>query len=134
MSQISYTREELEQMDIFALRAIARNAGISSPTKKNKMELVNMILSVINGEVPPKPVKGRPPKPLKSKQEEEDDSYKPTTINPIPNIINEPADIEEEREGYLEINPDGYGFLRIKNGECNEKDAYVHGIKIKNSV
>ena len=76
MSQISYTREELEQMDIFAIRAIARNAGISSPTKKNKMELVNMIVSVANGEVlPPPPVRGRPPKPIKTEQEETDESF-----------------------------------------------------------
>ena len=132
MSQISYTREELEQMDIFAIRAIARNAGISSPTKKNKMELVNMIVSVANGEVlPPPPVRGRPPKPIKTEQEEIDDSYKTSSINPIPKIMNDSSGIEEEREGILEINPDGYGFLRIKNGECNEKDAYVHGVKIK---
>ena len=117
MSQISYTREELEQMDIFAIRAIARNAGISSPTKKNKMELVNMIVSVANGEVlPPPPVRGRPPKPIKTEQEETDDSYKTSSINPIPKIMSDSSGIEEEREGILEINPDGYGFLRIKNG------------------
>lgn len=39
--------------------------------------------------------------------------------------------IEQVREGFLEINPDGYGFLRVKNGEFNEMDAYVSAMKIK---
>ncbi len=39
--------------------------------------------------------------------------------------------VEQVREGYLEINPDGYGFLRVKNGEFNDMDAYVSVPKIK---
>lgn len=50
-------------------------------------------------------------------------------------LLTEKKDVEEsaeqEREGYLEINPDGYGFLRVKNGEFNEMDAYVSAMKIK---
>ncbi len=38
---------------------------------------------------------------------------------------------EQEREGFLEINPDGYGFLRVKNGEFNDLDAYVSAVKIR---
>lgn len=38
---------------------------------------------------------------------------------------------EQIREGFLEINPDGYGFLRVKNGEFNEMDAYVGAVKIR---
>ncbi len=40
---------------------------------------------------------------------------------------------EEEmlREGYLEISPDGYGFLRVRNGEFSDMDAYVAVAKIK---
>ena len=38
---------------------------------------------------------------------------------------------EQERSGFLEINPDGYGFLRVKNGEINDLDAYVPAPKIK---
>lgn len=41
------------------------------------------------------------------------------------------AQQEQIREGYLEINPDGYGFLRVKNGEFNEMDAYVSAMKIR---
>lgn len=39
--------------------------------------------------------------------------------------------VEQIREGFLEINPDGYGFLRVKNGEFNEMDAYVNAVKIR---
>ena len=49
-------------------------------------------------------------------------------------VLNDSKDIEEElleREGYLEINPDGYGFLRVLNGTFNEMDAYVSTMKIK---
>jgi len=35
------------------------------------------------------------------------------------------------REGSLEISADGYGFLRVKEGECNEMDAYVPTTKIR---
>lgn len=38
---------------------------------------------------------------------------------------------EQIREGFLEINPDGYGFLRVKTGEFSEMDAYVSVPKIK---
>ena len=40
-------------------------------------------------------------------------------------------DKEFTREGYLEINPDNYGFLRVKSGECCELDAYVSSAKIR---
>lgn len=49
-------------------------------------------------------------------------------------VLNDSKDNEEElleREGYLEINPDGYGFLRVLNGTFNEMDAYVSTMKIK---
>ncbi len=38
---------------------------------------------------------------------------------------------DQIREGFLEINPDGYGFLRVKNGEFSDMDAYVNSQKIK---
>ncbi|MDR2090111.1 MAG: transcription termination factor Rho [Clostridiales bacterium] len=37
----------------------------------------------------------------------------------------------ETREGVLDIHPDGYGFIRVKNCEYDENDAYIHGMKIK---
>jgi len=37
----------------------------------------------------------------------------------------------EERTGLLDIHPDGYGFLRVKNCEYHENDVYVATTKIK---
>ena len=37
----------------------------------------------------------------------------------------------EEREGILEVLPDGYGFLRSNNCENSSKDAYLAAIKIR---
>ncbi len=39
----------------------------------------------------------------------------------------------EIKEGVLEIMPDGYGFLRAKNYESGDQDAYVAAQKIKKS-
>ncbi|MGI6702382.1 MAG: transcription termination factor Rho [Christensenellales bacterium] len=37
----------------------------------------------------------------------------------------------EEREGILEILPDGYGFLRSNNCENSSRDAYLSAVKIR---
>lgn len=49
------------------------------------------------------------------------------------NDKNEPEkDVKyEERQGVLEILPDGYGFLRSNNCENSKKDAYFSAVKIK---
>jgi transcription termination factor Rho len=44
----------------------------------------------------------------------------------------EPIDGDLEiREGILDIHADGYGFIRVKNCEYDDKDAYIHAAKIK---
>ncbi|MFA5449350.1 MAG: transcription termination factor Rho [Clostridia bacterium] len=48
------------------------------------------------------------------------------------NINPDSADVEI-REGVLEICPDGYGFLRAKNYEQGEGDAYIAAPKIRKS-
>ncbi|MDR2046983.1 MAG: transcription termination factor Rho [Clostridiales bacterium] len=37
----------------------------------------------------------------------------------------------EEREGILDIHAEGFGFIRVKNCEYDENDAYIHSSKIK---
>lgn len=188
------------------MRALAKEVGISAPTKMNKAELVDMVFKITNGEIEPPqaPRRGRPKKygdateqttsekpqiaqnlaqpeqiltPSPAKVEVigeislpkgfERPKYQPTrqfaqqnqkqysnngfnqnnygqkqnnfrnqNQNQVQrdNVIAERKDDEETeqiREGYLEINPDGYGFLRVKNGEFNEMDAYVSAMKIK---
>lgn len=201
-----FSKSELEAKSIFEMRALAKEVGISAPTKMNKAELVDMVFKITNGEIEPPqaPRRGRPKK--YGDATEQTTSEKPQiaqnlaqpeqilTLSPakvevigeisLPkgferpkyqptrqfaqqnqkqysnngfnqnnygqkqnnfrnqnqnqvqrdNVIAERKDDEETeqiREGYLEINPDGYGFLRVKNGEFNEMDAYVSAMKIK---
>ena len=205
-----FSKSELEAKSIFEMRALAKEVGISAPTKMNKAELVDMVFKITNGEIEPPqaPRRGRPKKygdateqttsekpqiaqnlaqnlaqpeqiltPSPAKVEVigeislpkgfERPKYQPTrqfaqqnqkqysnngfnqnnygqkqnnfrnqNQNQMQrdNAIAERKDGEETeqiREGYLEINPDGYGFLRVKNGEFNEMDAYVSAMKIK---
>lgn len=205
-----FSKSELEAKSIFEMRALAKEVGISAPTKMNKAELVDMVFRITNGEIEPPqaPRRGRPKKygdateqttsekpqiaqnlaqnlaqpeqiltPSPAKVEVigeislpkgfERPKYQPTrqfaqqnqkqysnngfnqnnygqkqnnfrnqNQNQVQrdNAIAERKDGEETeqiREGYLEINPDGYGFLRVKNGEFNEMDAYVSAMKIK---
>lgn len=44
-----------------------------------------------------------------------------------------PPEILEDREGVLEILPDGYGFLRAHNFEQGNGDAYISSMKIRKS-
>ena len=201
-----FSKSELEAKSIFEMRALAKEVGISAPTKMNKAELVDMVFKITNGEIEPPqaPRRGRPKKygdateqttsekpqiaqnlaqpeqiltPSPAKVEVigeislpkgfERPKYQPTrqfaqqnqkqysnngfnqnnygqkqnnfrnqNQNQVQrdNVIAERKDDEETeqiREGYLEINPDGYGFLRVKTGEFNEMDAYVSAMKIK---
>lgn len=201
-----FSKSELEAKSIFEMRTLAKEVGISAPTKMNKAELVDMVFKITNGEIEPPqaPRRGRPKKygdateqttsekpqiaqnfaqpeqiltPSPAKVEVigeislpkgfERPKYQPTrqfaqqnqkqysnngfnqnnygqkqnnfrnqNQNQVQrdNAIAERKDGEETeqiREGYLEINPDGYGFLRVKNGEFNEMDAYVSAMKIK---
>lgn len=249
-----YTKQDLESKSIFEMRAIAKEVGVSAPTKLNKADLVDLVFKISNGEMEPPaaPRRGRPKKgenaekivetsqntvdAVKSEPQKSDvvkiekngqteefvrPKFQPTyrstsygnnngynnnngygnnnykngnfnnnqyqkpqnqqkrNFNDFQNgnggfnknnvyqnngynnynnngynnqnggfqkqnqqqvqnfntqVLNESKEVEEElleREGYLEINPDGYGFLRVLNGTFNEMDAYVSTMKIK---
>lgn len=232
-----YTKQDLESKSIFEMRALAKEVGVSAPTKLNKADLVELVYKISNGEMEPPaaPRRGRPKKgdgtdktaeTENGATQKSDDaksdvvkiekngqtqefvrpkfqptyrsaSYSSSGSNSYGNgngnnfknnnfnqyqkpqnqqkrnfndfsgtngsynknggfmgsyngqggfqkqnqqtqfntqVLNDSKDIEEElleREGYLEINPDGYGFLRVLNGTFNEMDAYVSTMKIK---
>ncbi len=194
-----FSKQELEAKSIFEMRALAKDVGVSAPTKLNKADLVDLVYKITNGEMTPPeaPRRGRPKKSAEttdsaqtqseSKPERqyvevltaspaptvernndtplpkgfEKPKFQPTfrnqnqyqqnrnqnfnqrqntyrsqnqAMNVRENVLAERTendDNEQIREGYLEINPDGYGFLRVKNGEFNEMDAYVSAMKIK---
>ena len=148
----SYTIDDLNSKSIFEIRAIAKEVGVSAPTKINKSELVELIFKISNGKMDPPtaPRRGRPKKDSIDEgaaNKNQKDLRPQIKYRPAQNVnvdtaskesfaikgFAEPAKegAEQIREGYLEINPDGYGFLRVKNGEFNEMDAYVASVKIK---
>lgn len=218
-----FTRERLEDMNIFGVRDIARQFSHPNPAGKKKSELIDYILdyqmnpppivvtdepvkrkrgrppkktavdpaiaellaemrnAVANAQVPsavvsnpqmpvnsgavsapvapPKPAPQRPASqtPANSNQQQKQvrpeerkstfrfnaDSRNRTFGNPnrnnTQNVQQEkpaPAESHEEmeiREGVLEICPDGYGFLRAKNYEQGDGDAYIAAPKIRKS-
>ena len=59
------TRDELNDLSIFALREFARRTGVYAPTSKKKEELINDIIDISEGRKQPhiaKTKQGRPPK------------------------------------------------------------------------
>lgn len=187
-----FTIQELENKSIFEMRTLAKECGVSAPTKVNKGELIDLVYKITNGlmDPPTAPRRGRPKKynldtpeenlnvennveeekmvqnestssvnneqgaktdqkpqgrfrsfvtpAFKGSQQQHStksaDGKKVVKNNNNKPVLQEKSEEEESeqlREGYLEIYPDGYGFLRVKNGEFNEMDAYVSAMKIK---
>ena len=57
--------EKLNELNIFALRDLARKTGVNSPTSKRKDELIKGIIDIVSGKKQPEEIKskqGRPPK------------------------------------------------------------------------
>ena len=59
------TIEDLDELNIFALRDLARRTGVNSPTSKKKEILIKEIVEIVSGQKEPQAIKskqGRPPK------------------------------------------------------------------------
>ena len=58
-------KNKLNELNIFALRDLARKTGVTSPTSKKKEDLINEIVEILSGQKKPESLKtkqGRPPK------------------------------------------------------------------------
>ena len=129
---MDFSREQLQDKNLFELREIARENRVQSPTKLNKEELISQIVEASSQRV--KELKIRPV----SRPSKLVDAPRRNAQNDVPDkaaeSINEIMAVDEtceEREGILEIHPDGYGFIRVRNCEHSEKDVYVSAIKIR---
>lgn len=129
---MDFSREQLQDKNLFELREIARENRVQSPTKLNKEELISQIVEASSQRV--KELKIRPV----SRPSKLVDAPRRNAQNDVPEkaaeSINEIMAVDEtceEREGILEIHPDGYGFIRVRNCEHSEKDVYVSAIKIR---
>ncbi|UKI51808.1 MAG: transcription termination factor Rho [Clostridium sp.] len=130
---MDFSREQLQDKNLFELREIARENRVQSPTKLNKEELISQIVEASSQRV--KGLKNPPGftpvetcrRPEKERAERRPRKKAAESINEIMAV----DDTCEEREGILEIHPDGYGFIRVRNCEHSEKDVYVSAIKIR---
>ena len=129
---MDFSREQLQDKNLFELREIARENRVQSPTKLNKEELISQIV-----EASSQRVKGLKIRPV-SRPSKLVDAPRRNAQNDVPEkaaaSINEIMAVDdtcEEREGILEIHPDGYGFIRCENYMPGENDIYVSPSQIR---
>ena len=133
---IKFTKEQLDDMNLFVLREIGREIGVKAPAAMKKDNLINDIMAIQEGRLEPvAPTKlGAPPKKMdlsqyyvkekKSKFEPYDaESYEGNTrFSDVEAIDDYNTFI---MEGVLEQVSSGYGFLRTNNYENSHDDVFV---------
>ena len=107
-----------ENFNIHALRTMLAEEG-GTPGTKNKKEIIEEIIRIKSGEITPRRSNvGRPQKNNRSEK-----------------IKAEFSDVEEGRfvdiSGILELNSEGYGFIRAENYSISDKDAFIARPTIK---
>ena len=138
---------ELDKVNIFQLREIAREIGVNSPTSLKRDHLISAINDIITGKTAPtvKSSRGRPTKsssepfPLFTKIKEYMQNLKSLEPESKPlyqtreEISQEfqPENNFDEREGILEIHNEGFGFVRVNNCEPCDMDAYLSSAQIR---
>lgn len=121
-------REELNEYSIFALREIARNVGVKSPTSKKKEELIEGVIAIKEGRLQPVKIskQGRPPKNFSSDLSNLH-GLKQTTIPIYSSAIELNQNVmhyEKSNEvvtslGYVELLNSNVAFLHVKNNELS---------------
>lgn len=108
-----YTREYLEGMTIHEIREIYRKEFNGAPNQKTKGQLIDEILQAQEGgTIIERSNKGKKPlneTAVRENLETEIDSF----------------NSGGKCRGVLEVLPDGYGFLRVKNYEGSKGDVFV---------
>lgn len=133
-----------DKLSIYELRNYARNVGVYNPTVLKKRDLIDAIINIETGKVPPhisKTKQGRPPKnigQLVSVFMADDIENVPTYLEkmyeqkPVEQVLCQNVDKTEECEeivfhGYLEILSDGNGLLRqrISLNETHKERCFI---------
>ena len=120
-----YSKEQLADFNQLELRRLARELGVRNVTSLNSAALIDAITELSGKDEPEvKRGRGRPKKnavPVQGLAEP-----------PAAQLADDENDNQcEIREGVLDIHPDGYAFIRVKNCEHSDKDVYVGTPKIK---
>lgn len=146
---------KLNQLRIHELRDLARNIGVQSPTSKNKDELIEKVLKILNGEVAPfvrQSAKGRPnrsanklggmdlmPENLNLEGLDFNVVLENKTFDFYTNMpayeFNANGSSETIVKGYLDVTTSGYGIIRVNGFSVSDNDVYVHKMHIaKNNL
>jgi len=133
-----YSMEELGKMKLPEIRKIASSLNIKNVVKKKKHELIDEVLK--NNSAPSEDVHPAVSETL-SPQAPSAVPLTPAAPAWRPNSHNGERQGEEtsayppreEKEGYLEILPDGFGFLRAKENSYlpSNDDVYIAPVLIK---
>lgn len=138
-----YTRDFLQAKSIYDVRKILRFVG-GVPGKKSKGEIIEDILSIQDSSIAPeRSPRGRRPLELKDRERVDATDFDGVPLNS--DEVSRELDgelifgdsttstdrTESSVEGVLELCSDGYGFLRAKNYETSNKDAFVSRPTVK---
>ncbi len=138
-----YTRDFLQAKSIYDVRKILRFVG-GVPGKKSKGEIIEAILSIQDSSIAPeRSPRGRRPLELKDRERVDATDFDGVPLNS--DEVSRELDgelifgdsttstdrTESAVEGVLELCSDGYGFLRAKNYETSNKDAFVSRPTVK---
>ena len=114
--------KQLNELNIYALRELARSTGVVSPTSKKKDELINEIIAIKTGKQQPQFAKvrqGRPPKGgnYNFQNIDKDYEYPRSTLTNILKLNQETAVYESGESstisGYVELLENGSALLWV---------------------
>lgn len=117
---------------VVELRKEAESRGIKTPYKYKKEELIKLLNELDVLEDSEDNVEALDEDEIEFKDEIEDDNFKDPEIKNVEPTFKEDTQVgKEEVKGVLEVLPDGFGFLRVKNYLPGEDDIYVAPSQIR---
>lgn len=141
-------KEALQTMTLAELREIAKQEGLQGFSTMRKAQLLDRLTEMAEAS---QPAKGEPaakpavqaapegPRQTAKKLEEKKElrrgvpasaQVKNQSSGPAPKERQRPSDVVEVK-GFLEVLPEGFGFIRFDNYESSSKDIYVSNTQIR---
>ncbi len=134
-------REKLASLSLAELRKIGKEEGLSHISALKKAELVEALIPVLSKKmqpaeqkVPAETEKVVPAAPVQNdtvSKENEDRKYERNGDPNRPPRFSGNLDSGEIASGILELNPDGFGFIRSANFLPGQEDVYVAPSQIR---
>jgi len=123
--------DTLKGQSLADLRQIAKDAGLKSITALRKPQLIDAILAAGKTDVQPADKTPISAPVLDNPAADESVPFvfdANTAVAPKTRV--RPTDVTEV-SGFLEVLPEGYGFIRFDNYESSNKDVYVSNTQIR---